>query len=177
MTPHTSNFSALFLTIANSEALVAFVIPGYVLMPFTNLNPDRPIVSLLATRLLRVPISALIRLSVAYILLVISKKHKTITWSFTEAEYCSVADTTVELRWPGYLLSKLGVIIPQQPVIYCDNVGAIHLYANPVFHSRMKPVALDYHFIHEQVQSGCLRVSHISTTNQLADALTQPLSH
>ncbi|KAL6311384.1 hypothetical protein AAG906_022735 [Vitis piasezkii] len=33
----------------------------------------------------------------------------------------------------------------------------------------MKHVALDYHFIREQVQNGLLRVSHISASNQLAD--------
>ncbi|KAG8503946.1 hypothetical protein CXB51_002234 [Gossypium anomalum] len=104
-----------------------------------------------------------------------SKKHKTIAWSSTEAEYRFMANITVELRWLCSFLSELGVIIPQQPVIYCENVGATHLYANPVFHSRIKHVALDYHFISEQVQSGRLRVSHISTTDQLVDALTKPL--
>ncbi|KAG8489320.1 hypothetical protein CXB51_017422 [Gossypium anomalum] len=104
-----------------------------------------------------------------------SKKQKTIAWSSTEAEYRFVANTAVELRWLCSLLSELDVIIAQQPVIYCENVGATHLCANLVFHSRMKHVALDYHFINEQVQSGRLRVSHISTTDQLVDALTKPL--
>ncbi|RVW63792.1 Retrovirus-related Pol polyprotein from transposon RE1 [Vitis vinifera] len=87
-------------------------------------------------------------------------------------------------RWPlllqkfvGFaLLTELGVTLPQQPVIYCDNVGATNLCSNPVFHSRMKHVALDYHFIREQVQNGLLRVSHISASDQLADALTKPLA-
>ncbi|RVW78567.1 Retrovirus-related Pol polyprotein from transposon RE1 [Vitis vinifera] len=71
---------------------------------------------------------------------------------------------------------ELGVTLPQQPVIYCDNVGATHLCSNPVFHSCMKHVALDYHFIREQVQNGLLRVSHISASDQLADALIKPLA-
>ena len=62
------------------------------------------------------------------------------------------------------------------PVIYCDNVGATSLYSNPVFHSRMKHVAIDFHFIRDQVQSGSLRVAHVSSKNQLDDALTKPLS-
>ena len=40
----------------------------------------------------------------------------------------------------------------------------------------MKQVALDYHFIRNNVQSGALRVAHVSTKDQLADALTKPLS-
>jgi hypothetical protein len=40
----------------------------------------------------------------------------------------------------------------------------------------MKHVAVDYHFIHDQVQSGQLRVAHVSSADQLADFLTKPLS-
>ena len=82
--------------------------------------------------------------------------------SSTKAEYHSVAFTAVELRWIFSLLTELGVDLPQQLVIYCDNVGATNLCANPVFHSRMKHVALDYHFICDQVQNGLLRVAHVS---------------
>ena len=40
----------------------------------------------------------------------------------------------------------------------------------------MKHLALDYHFVRENVQGQQLRVSHISTTDQLADALTKPVT-
>lgn len=39
----------------------------------------------------------------------------------------------------------------------------------------MKHVALDYHFVRGYIQSGALRVAHVSTKDQLADALTKPL--
>lgn len=57
-------------------------------------------------------------------------------------------------------------------MIYYDNVGATHLYSSLVFHYRMKHVALDYHFIREQIRSGALQVS---SHDQLADALTKSL--
>ena len=44
-----------------------------------------------------------------------------------------------------------------------------------MFHSRMKHVAIDFHFIRDQVQNGVLRVVHVSSEDQLADALTKPL--
>ena len=44
-----------------------------------------------------------------------------------------------------------------------------------MFHSKIKHVAIDYHFIREQVQNGVLRVAHVSPANQLADTLTKPL--
>nr|BAM42649.1 Polyprotein [Arabidopsis thaliana] len=105
-----------------------------------------------------------------------SKKQKGVVRSSTEAEYRSVANTSSELQWICSLLTELGIQLSHPPVIYCDNVGATYLCANPVFHSRMKHIALDYHFIRNQVQSGALRVVHVSTHDQLADTLTKPLS-
>lgn len=70
---------------------------------------------------------------------------------------------------------ELHISIPRAPVIYCDNIGATYLSANSVFYSRMKHLALDYHFIRGQVQSGSLRVTHVPFKDQLADALTKLL--
>ncbi|RVW74797.1 Retrovirus-related Pol polyprotein from transposon RE1 [Vitis vinifera] len=95
--------------------------------------------------------------------------------SSTKAEYRSVAATTSEINWICSILIELGVTLPTPPVIYCDNVGATYLYSNLVFHSHMKHVEIDYHFIRDQVQSGALRVTHVSSTDQLVDALTKPL--
>nr|BAA78425.1 polyprotein [Arabidopsis thaliana]BAK41505.1 polyprotein [Arabidopsis thaliana]BAK41506.1 polyprotein [Arabidopsis thaliana]BAK41508.1 polyprotein [Arabidopsis thaliana]BAK41509.1 polyprotein [Arabidopsis thaliana] len=105
-----------------------------------------------------------------------SKKQKGVVRSSTEAEYRSVANTSSEMQWICSLLTELGIRLTRPPVIYCDNVGATYLCANPVFHSRMKHIAIDYHFIRNQVQSGALRVVHVSTHDQLADTLTKPLS-
>lgn len=43
---------------------------------------------------------------------------------------------------------------------------------NFVFHSMMKHISVDYHFVQEQVQFRALSVSHVSTKDQLADILT-----
>ena len=39
----------------------------------------------------------------------------------------------------------------------------------------MKHIALDYHFVREQVQSGKLQVCRVYTKDQVADLLTKPL--
>ena len=105
-----------------------------------------------------------------------TKKQSSVARSSTEAEYRSVANTTAELCWISSLLQELGVTQPTTPTVYCDNVGATYLNANPVFHSRMKHLALDFHFVRNNLQSGALRIQHVSTRDQLADALTKPLA-
>lgn len=105
-----------------------------------------------------------------------SKKQQGVARSSTEAEYRAVANTASELRWVCSLLTELGVPVPTVPTVYCDNIGATYLCANPVFHSRMKHIAIDYHFVRGQIQQGVLRVVHVSTKDQLADGLTKPLS-
>lgn len=105
-----------------------------------------------------------------------SKKQNGVSRSSTEAEYRAIANTAAEIKWICNLLTELHIQVPTVPVIYCDNIGATYLSANPVFHSRMKHIALDYHFVRGHVQSGSLRVAHVSAKDQLADALTKPLS-
>ena len=112
----------------------------------------------------------------SHLLVWTSKKPKSVARSSTEAEYRAVANTTGELRWICSLLTEVGVTLTSPPTVYCDNIGASILCANPVFHSRMKHIAIDYHFVQNQVQKGALRVAHVNTRDQLADALTKPLT-
>lgn len=81
-----------------------------------------------------------------------SKKQKGVARSSTKAEYRAV-NTASELRWVCSLLHELGVPIQKTPTVYCDNIGATYLCANPVFHSRIKHIALDYHFVRGQIQT------------------------
>ncbi|WZZ19965.1 hypothetical protein YC2023_121352 [Brassica napus] len=104
-----------------------------------------------------------------------SKKQTTVARSSTEAEYRSIASTASEVSWVISLITELGLKQLTTPAIYCDNIGATYLAANPVFHSRMKHLALDYHFVRNLVQAGRIRVSHVTSADQLADALTKPL--
>lgn len=59
------------------------------------------------------------------------------------------------------LLYAIGLKLQTIPVIYCYNIHATYLYANPIFHTSMKHIALDYHFVRSQIQVGALRVAHV----------------
>ncbi|KAD4981990.1 hypothetical protein E3N88_18661 [Mikania micrantha] len=104
-----------------------------------------------------------------------SARQKSVSRSSTEAEYKALANGAAELSWVQNLLLELGLSMPKSPTLFCDNAGATYLCANPVYHSRMKHVALDYHFVREKVVGGELQVQHIHSADQLADVLTKPL--
>ncbi|MCI14227.1 copia protein [Trifolium medium] len=59
---------------------------------------------------------------------------------------------------------------------FTDNIGANYLCVNPVFHTRMKHLAIDYHFVRDLVAKKELQVSHVPSSHQLADLLTKSLS-
>ncbi|XP_050231789.2 uncharacterized mitochondrial protein AtMg00810-like [Mercurialis annua] len=104
-----------------------------------------------------------------------AKKQQTVSRSSTEAEYRAMAHTAAEVTWLTFILKDLGVSLSQTPVLYCDNLSALHMTINPVFHARSKHIELDYHFVREKVALGLLVTKHVPTTYQIADALTKPL--
>ncbi|KAJ0526175.1 putative RNA-directed DNA polymerase [Helianthus annuus] len=104
-----------------------------------------------------------------------AKKQRTVSRSSTESEYKAIADTVAELIWLKSLLRELG-LDSKAPTLWCDNLGATYLSANPVFHARTKHVEVDYHFVREQVTQGELHIKFISTDDQIADIFTKPLS-
>jgi histone deacetylase 1/2 len=80
-----------------------------------------------------------------------SGKQRTVARSSTEAEYKALADGTAEVIWLQYLLTNLQVPSVSTPTIWCDNLGATYLSANPIFHARTKHVEVDYHFVRDRV--------------------------
>jgi len=76
--------------------------------------------------------------------------------------------------WFMNLLQSIGYCLPP-PKLYCDNISAITMVKNPVFHHRTKHIEIDVHFVREYVASGALLLDHVADTAQLADILTKPL--
>jgi hypothetical protein len=48
-------------------------------------------------------------------------------------------------------------------LIYCDNQSCIKLSENPVFHDRLKHIEIRYHFIHDYVQKGTMKLQYVPT--------------
>jgi histone deacetylase 1/2 len=106
-----------------------------------------------------------------------AKKQATVSRSSTEAEYKSVANATAEVVWMESLLAKLGVQLTQTPCLWCDNLGATYLSANPIFHAGAKHIKIDFHFVRERVLRKQLKIRLIPSKDQVADSFTKPLPY
>jgi len=106
-----------------------------------------------------------------------ARKQATVSRSSTEAEYKAMANTTAEMMWVEQLLGELGVRLKVKPRLWCDNLGATYLSANPVFHARAKHIEIDFHFVRERVARRQLEVRLVSTEDQVADGFTKALPH
>lgn len=82
-----------------------------------------------------------------------------------------------KLTWLRFLLQDIGIPQYVPPVLYCDNLSALHLVVSPLFHIRTKHVEIDYHYVRVQVAVHRLETRHVSSSDQLANIFTKALFH
>nr|GFA14278.1 ribonuclease H-like domain-containing protein [Tanacetum cinerariifolium] len=99
----------------------------------------------------------------------------TISHSSNEAEYRGVANVVAETAWLRNLLRELHSPLFAATLVYCDNVSATYLSANPVQHQRTKHIEIDIHFVRDLVTAGQVRVLHVPSHYQYADIFTKGL--
>jgi hypothetical protein len=104
-----------------------------------------------------------------------AKKQLTVSRSSTEAEYRALASASTELCWLCTLVKDLDIYLYDPLVLWCDNVLALTIASNPIFHAQTKHIEVDFHFIHERALRKDLQVKLVSTVDQLADIFTKGL--
>jgi hypothetical protein len=93
-----------------------------------------------------------------------------------EAEYIAACYASCEAIWLRKLLTGLFDLEMEATTILCDNQSCIKMTKNPVFHDRSKHIEFRYHYIHDMVKRGALKLLYVSTDEQVADVLTKSLS-
>ncbi|KAM2671319.1 hypothetical protein EV1_007146 [Malus domestica] len=104
-----------------------------------------------------------------------AKKQPTVARSSIEAEYRSLANTAAELTWLCKLLVDVHLVLSCSPQLWCDNISALSLAKNPIFHARTKHVEIDYHYIREKMLCRAISVHFICSQDQVADICTKSL--
>ncbi|GJY97002.1 ribonuclease H-like domain-containing protein [Tanacetum coccineum] len=82
------------------------------------------------------------------------KRQHTLSRSNAEAEYRGVANVVAETAWLLNLLRELHSHLSTATLVYCDNVGAVYMFANHAQHQRMKHIEIDIHFVRDMVTAG-----------------------
>ncbi|CAL8152242.1 unnamed protein product [Prunus armeniaca] len=100
----------------------------------------------------------------------------TVALSTAEAEYISVAEATTQAIWLRFVLEDFGELQTEATSLHCDNISAIAITKNPVFHQKTKHIDRRYHFIKDALQEGVIDLEYCPTNEQLADIFTKPLA-
>ncbi|GKB12216.1 ribonuclease H-like domain-containing protein [Tanacetum coccineum] len=90
-----------------------------------------------------------------------AKRQHTISRFSAEAEYRGVANIVAKTAWIRNLLRELHSPLLTATLVYCDNVSAVYMSANPVQHHRTKHIEIDIHFVRDMVKACHVRVLHV----------------
>ena len=104
-----------------------------------------------------------------------SIKQGSVALSTAEAEYVSASEATTQAKWLRSILDDLGEKQEQATILFCDNMSAIAMARNPVFHQKTRHINRRIHFIREAVQEGVIEMKFCSSEEQLTDIFTKGL--
>jgi len=103
------------------------------------------------------------------------RKQSIVALSTCEAEYVAATTSACQSVWLSNIITQIGFNLDVPIKIYVDNVFAINLEKNPVFHQTSKHIDIRYHFLRDQVGKNMIKLEYCRSENQIADILTKPL--
>jgi hypothetical protein len=92
-----------------------------------------------------------------------SRKQSNISLSRAEAEYIATCSTICEAIWIQKLLTGLFDLEMEATVILCYNQSCINMTENPVFQDNSKHIEIRYHYIHDMVLRGVVKLQYVGT--------------
>ena len=102
-----------------------------------------------------------------------SARQRVVAMSTCEAEYVALAELAKEMVWLRGLLEDMSMHQEGPSLTCCDNKAAISTSENVGIASRSKHIDLRHHFIRQLAEDRVIRLRHVGTADQLADALTK----
>lgn len=102
-----------------------------------------------------------------------SCQQKRTAGSSTEVEYMTLYEAVKESIWIKTILQELNLFYCSPIIIYEDNTSTIRASLNPVEHSKLKHLEINFHSVRDYVNSKDIIIYHIDTYDQLADLLSK----
>lgn len=87
-----------------------------------------------------------------------------------------MAFIVVELYWLCMLFQELHIPLASALCLWVDNLGALALSSNPIFHACTKHIKVNYHFIMEKIFNKDIQADYISIAAQLSYIFTKGLT-
>ena len=106
----------------------------------------------------------------------LSKKQSIVAHSTAEAEYVAAYVAAKQLIWLRKMLKDIDCVQVNPTVLLCDNMSAIAISKNSVFHNKTKHMKIKYHALRQFQQEGELEMEYCTSKEQLADFFTKPLA-
>uniref|UniRef100_A0A0A1X768 Retrovirus-related Pol polyprotein from transposon TNT 1-94 n=1 Tax=Zeugodacus cucurbitae TaxID=28588 RepID=A0A0A1X768_ZEUCU len=104
-----------------------------------------------------------------------SKKQDVVALSSTEAEYIALSTAAKEAVYLRRLLKEMGCSSEDPILLKGDNMSAIQISKNPVFHKRTKHIEIKYHYIRDVVERKEIELEYVSTNDNVSDIFTKNL--
>lgn len=84
----------------------------------------------------------------------------------------------IQVIWVKGFIKNLDIGLENGLVkVFCDNKDVIALIKNCTLSFKSKYIDANYHYVHDGVEKGVVKVDSIHTRNMLADPMTKGLSH
>ncbi|GJY30866.1 putative ribonuclease H-like domain-containing protein [Tanacetum coccineum] len=100
------------------------------------------------------------------------KKHIVVANSTTKAEYIATSHCCGQVLWIQNQMLDYGFNF-MQTKIHVDNESAICVVKNPVYHSKIKHIEIQNHFIRDSYEKRLIEMVKIHTDYNVADLLTK----
>ncbi|CAL8078783.1 unnamed protein product, partial [Prunus armeniaca] len=78
--------------------------------------------------------------------------------------------------WASVKKNYFGELQTKATPLHCDNISAIAITRNPVFHQKTKHIDRRYHFIKDALQEGTVDLIYCPTNEKLANIFTKALA-
>ncbi|KAG8492601.1 hypothetical protein CXB51_010050 [Gossypium anomalum] len=105
-----------------------------------------------------------------------SKKQSIVAQSTAEAEYVAAAGAVNQAIWLRKILGDLNLYQKEATDIYCDNMPAVAIAKNPIFHGRTKHFNIKLHVVREMEQAQEIELIHCNSEDQIADIFAKALN-
>ncbi|KAL7137606.1 hypothetical protein ABFS83_10G104500 [Erythranthe nasuta] len=103
-----------------------------------------------------------------------SQLQNIVALSTTEAECIAATDAMKKAIWLKGILREIG-FLKKNVTVFSDTQSGIQLCKNSVFHDRTKHIDIKYHFIHNIVEHGIIKLEKIPSQFNPADMSTKCL--